>query len=70
MPKNEEKKEAKVDDLGIEIDEEIEQLRADPKTGLIDKYLDYRERRKQKEAEKKRQEEEEQQRSKKKSFWD
>lgn len=64
------KKEPKLDELGIEIDEEIEAMAADPKTGVIEKFLDYRDKRKAKQAEIKRAEEEAANPSKKKSFWD
>lgn len=70
MPKPENKPEPKVDDLGVEIDDDIERLRSDPKTATFDKYLDYRERRKKKVEEIAKQKEEEEARNNKKSFWD
>lgn len=46
---------AKVDDLGIEIDEELERAMADPKSSILTKAVDYllkrNEVKKQKEAE-------------------
>ena len=63
-------KEPKVDDLGIEIDDEIEQLVADPKTGLMSKFLDYREKRKAKEAEIAKAKADEEVKKKKQSIWD
>lgn len=63
-------KEPKVDDLGIEIDEEIEQMQADPKTALVGKFLDYRDKRKAKEAEIAKQKADEEAQKNKKSMWD
>lgn len=46
---------SKVDDLGIEIDDELERAMADPKSGILTKAVDYllkrNEVKKQKEAE-------------------
>lgn len=48
---------AKVDDLGIELDEETEKLLADPKAGNIQKAVNYFMTRREKEREKAREEE-------------
>lgn len=49
---------AKIDDLGIEVDEETEKLLADPKAGNIQKAVNYFMTRREKELEKAREEEE------------
>jgi len=57
-----------LDDLGIELDEDVAKVLAEPRTEVLFKVLDYREKRKQKEQE--TQQQEEQKKKPKTSIWD
>ena len=60
----------KKDELGIEYDEEIEELLNDPKSERLKKFLDYRDKRKVREQEIAEDQKREEEKKRKKPFWE